>query len=231
MNMSSISCCFHQHQKGWQNEPFSSSLKLSPTCLLAAHHPCISRTPISKNLTTYKQEWHGIEENRRKNIWSMENRIHNQKKREGRRKRKTWNQDNKTNWNADQIRRECNTKKSVRPCNNKVRVKLALIQKWCTKHGDLLLHFTRVDRRRHTSSRSQDLICLKKGKKTWGWALWAPGGSNPQGWPSWPTGPTGQLLHCKSFDTQVQFHKSRGNFTTILPQMGSFRVGPPTPPI
>jgi hypothetical protein len=26
----------------------------------------------------------------------------------------------------------------------------------------------------------------------------------------------------------VQFHKSRGSFTTILPQMGSFRAGPPT---
>lgn len=43
--------------------------------------------------------------------------------------------------------------------------------------------------------------------------------------------PTRELLHCKSLDTQVQFHKSRGNFTIILPQMGSFRVGPPTPPI
>ncbi len=150
------------------------------------------------------------------------------RKREG----KNWNQDNKTNWNGDQISRECNNKKSVRPCNNKVRVKLTLIQKWCTKHGDLLLHFARVDRRRHTSSRSQDLICLNKGQMTWGWALWASGGSNPQGWPSWPTRPTGptrELLTCKPLDTQVQFHKSRGIFTTILPQMGSFRVGPPTP--
>ncbi len=59
----------------------------------------------------------------------MENGIHNQEKREARRKRKTQNQDNKTNWNGDQIRRECNNKKSVRPCNNKVRVKLTLIQK------------------------------------------------------------------------------------------------------
>lgn len=152
----------------------------------------------------------------------MENGIHNQEKREERRKRKTGNQDNKINWNGDQIRRECNNKKRVRPCNNKVRV--TLIQKWCTKHGDLLLHFARVDRRRHTSSRSQDLICLKKGKMTWGWAFWASGGSNPQGWPSWPTR---ELLHCKSLDAQVQFHKSRGSFTTILPQMGSFRAGPP----
>jgi len=36
------------------------------------------------------------------------------------------------------------------------------------------------------------------------------------------------LGQSEALDTEVQFHKSRGSFTTILPQMGSFRAGPPT---
>jgi len=154
----------------------------------------------------------------------MENGIHNQEKREARRKRKTQNQDNKTNWNGDQIRRECNNKKSVRPCNNKVRVKLTLIQKWCTKHGDLLLHFARVDRRRQKSSRSQDLTYLKKVKMTWGWALWASGGSSPQGWPLWPTTPTGppeSYCIASLWTPRCSFTRVEGTLQSYCPKWGA----------